>query len=95
MLSIALAGTLSAGASEVIAHRGNWKTPGAYQNTIAALVASDSTAYYGSEFDVWLTADNQLVVHHDDKAYGTDVMIQDAARADFADVRLPNGEAIP
>ena len=95
MLSIALAGTMSAGASEVIAHRGNWKTPGAYQNTIAALVASDSTAYYGSEFDVWLTADNQLVVHHDDKAYGTDVMIQDAARADFADVRLPNGEAIP
>ena len=51
--------------TQVIAHRGFWKTEGSAQNSIAALVKADSIACYGSEFDVWLTADNQLVVNHD------------------------------
>lgn len=51
--------------TQVIAHRGYWKTPGSAQNSIAALQKADSIGCYGSEFDVWLTKDNQLVVNHD------------------------------
>ena len=35
------------------------------QNSLAALVRADSIHCYGSEFDVWLTTDNQLVVNRD------------------------------
>lgn len=51
--------------TQVIAHRGFWKTEGSAQNSIAALLKADSIGCYGSEFDVWLAADDQLVVNHD------------------------------
>lgn len=51
--------------TKVIAHRGFWKTDGSAQNSITALEKADSIGCYGSEFDVWLTKDNQLVVNHD------------------------------
>ena len=51
--------------TQVIAHRGFWKTEGSAQNSIAALIKADSIGCYGSEFDVWLAADDQLVVNHD------------------------------
>ena len=44
--------------SQVIAHRGYWKTAGSAQNSITALQKADSIHCYGSEFDVWLTKDN-------------------------------------
>ena len=50
---------------QVIAHRGYWKTAGSAQNSIASLLKADSINCYGSEFDVWLTKDNKLVVNHD------------------------------
>ena len=46
--------------TQVIAHRGYWKTDGSAQNSIAALLKADSIGCYGSEFDVWLTADDKL-----------------------------------
>ena len=51
--------------SQVIAHRGYWKTAGSAQNSITALQKADSIHCYGSEFDVWLTKDNKLVINHD------------------------------
>ena len=62
-LLFAACGTIQA--QEVIAHRGFWTTDGSAQNSLAALVKADSIHCYGSEFDVWLTTDNQLVVNHD------------------------------
>ena len=46
--------------TQIVAHRGFWKTNGSAQNSIAALMKADSVGCYGSEFDVWLTDDDQL-----------------------------------
>ena len=48
--------------TRVIAHRGFWKTQGSAQNSITSLLKADSIGCYGSEFDVWLTKDNGLVL---------------------------------
>ena len=37
--------------TQVIAHRGYWKTDGSAQNSIAALLKADSIGCYGSEFE--------------------------------------------
>ena len=47
---------------KVIAHRGYWKTPSSAQNSLRALELADSIGVYGSEFDVWLTKDDVLIV---------------------------------
>lgn len=86
-------GILQAQQTQVIAHRGFWKTPGSAQNSIAALVKADSIRCYGSEFDVWLTSDNQLVVNHDNTFRG--ITIQDATAATCTAIRLDNGEPLP
>ena len=93
-LLLATLGTMQAQQStQVIAHRGFWKTPGSAQNSLAALVKADSIRCYGSEFDVWLTSDNQLVVNHDDTFRG--VTVQDATVAVCTAIRLDNGESLP
>ena len=56
--------------TKVIAHRGFWDTPGSAQNSIAALIKADSIGCYGSEFDVWLSKDNVLIVNHDPRFKG-------------------------
>lgn len=77
----------------VIAHRGFWKTNGSAQNSIAALVKADSIGCYGCEFDVWLTADQQLVVNHDETFKG--VTIQKAKCKVCTSIELDNGEQLP
>ncbi len=80
-------------ATEVIAHRGFWDVDGSAQNSIAALVKADSIGCYGSEFDVWMTADGELVVNHDATYRG--VTMQDASLKVCTAVELPNGENMP
>lgn len=92
LLSV-FAGGLHAQQTQVVAHRGFWQTPGSAQNSLAALAKADSIGCYASEFDVWLTADGQLVVNHDGTFRG--VTVQDATAAVCAAVRLDNGEAMP
>lgn len=87
-------GTLCAMAqTEVIAHRGYWKTDGSSQNSIRALVKADSIACFGSEFDVWLTADDVLVVNHDAVFKG--VEIETSQSKDARAILLSNGENLP
>jgi glycerophosphoryl diester phosphodiesterase len=87
-------GTLCAMAqTQVIAHRGYWKTDGSSQNSIRALVKADSIACYGSEFDVWLTADDVLVVNHDAVFKG--VEIETSQSKDARAILLSNGENLP
>jgi len=79
--------------SKIIAHRGYWNTAGSAQNSIKALKLADQIGVYGSEFDVHLTADNILVVNHNDIIGGID--IQTSNYNSIKDQRLPNGEILP
>lgn len=79
--------------TEVIAHRGYWKTEGSAQNSLASLVKADAIGCYGSEFDVWLTADDRLVVNHDVTFKG--VTPEDATEQVCKAVVLSNGENMP
>lgn len=56
--------------TQVIAHRGFWKTEGSAQNSITGLQKAAEAGVYGSEFDVQLTADGVVVVNHDDVVEG-------------------------
>ena len=89
----AAGGWVQAQHTQVIAHRGFWDVAGSAQNSVAALVKADSIDCYGSEFDVWLTADNQLVVNHDDTFQG--VTFQEASAKACTALRLGNGEHVP
>lgn len=79
--------------TQVIAHRGFWKTTGSAENSIAALIKADSIGCYGSEFDVWLTKDNELIVNHDPVIYGK--LIQNTTARKLVKAKLSNGERIP
>ena len=92
-LLLATCSIMQAQKTQVIAHRGFWHTDGSAQNSVAALVKADSIHCYGSEFDVWLTADNQLVVNHDETFKG--VTIQNATAKVCTAVELDNGEQLP
>lgn len=92
-LLLALCGSIQAQNTQVIAHRGFWNVPGSAQNSLAALTKADSIHCYGSEFDVWLTADNRLVVNHDETFKG--VTMQNATEKVCTAVQLDNGEPLP
>lgn len=79
--------------TSVIAHRGYWDTPGAAANSIRAIIKADSIGCYGSEFDVWMTADSVLVVNHDPDI--NSVAIASSPAAEVLAQRLPNGEYVP
>ena len=79
--------------TKVVAHRGFWKTDGSAQNSLTALRKADSIGCYGAEFDVYLTIDNQLVVHHDRSRNGVS-MISDSTSKITA-LTLKNGETVP
>lgn len=93
VLTIAAYGTVQAQNTQVIAHRGFWKTDGSAQNSIAALVKADSINCYGSEFDVWLTADNKLIVDHDGVFKG--VRMETSTEKECTSIILDNGENLP
>lgn len=79
----------------VVAHRGFWKCDAAGQseNSIAALREAQKNGFWGSEFDVHITADDVLIVNHDDSI--DSVLIWDHPFSAFAEHRLPNGETVP
>ena len=87
--------------AKIIAHRGHWnvnetgkgnvETP---QNSLASYRAADQIGAWGSEFDVNMTSDGQLVVCHGPKI----VSLADVQKETFNTVRgerLSNGEAVP
>lgn len=79
--------------NKVIAHRGAWKAKGFPENSIAALKHAIALKCTGSEFDVQMTADNILVVNHDDDFNG--MSIAESSYAELAVHRLSNGEKLP
>lgn len=79
--------------TKVIAHRGFWDTEGSAQNSLASLKKAAEAKVYGSEFDVYITADGVLVVNHDDSIPG--YRLETATYAQLQNVTLSNGEKLP
>ena len=79
--------------TQVIAHRGFWKTEGSAQNSIAALEKADEENLYGSEFDVQVTLDGKLIVNHDAKFQG--FVIAETPFKELKKIKLKNGEKLP
>lgn len=79
--------------NKVIAHRGAWKAKELPQNSIASLREAIRLGCEGSEFDVWMTADEVLVVNHDHELQGMN--IETSTYAELLTKTLPNGEKIP
>ncbi|MCI5930597.1 MAG: glycerophosphodiester phosphodiesterase, partial [Prevotella sp.] len=76
-----------------VAHRGYWDCAGSAQNSITSLKLADKIGCYGSEFDVHLTKDGVIVVHHDQNVGKID--IQTSTYKALKKERLKNGEKIP
>ena len=77
----------------VVAHRGAWKTNNLPENSIAALQQAIQLGCTGSEFDVWRTADDSLVINHD--AHFNDLLIEKSTYTQLSKHQLENGETIP
>lgn len=83
--------------TQIIAHRGYWKTDGSAQNSIASLMKADSIGVYGSETDIWLSSDGIPVVNHDADVTlnGEKLIVQDTPASTLRKVILSNGEPLP
>lgn len=79
----------------IVAHRGYWNCEegGMSHNSIASLKAACEHGFWGTEFDVNMTADGELLVYHDSEIGGK--AINFSQKSDFDGFRLPNGERIP
>jgi glycerophosphoryl diester phosphodiesterase len=77
----------------VVAHRGAWKKNNLPENSIASLRHAIDLKLAGSEFDVWRTADDSLVINHD--AHYNTLLIEETNYADLIKFKLSNGEKLP
>ena len=79
----------------IVAHRGFWncEEAGYSKNSIAALRCAQEAGFWGSEFDVNMTADGELLVWHDNNVEGK--RIEKHPYEAFKYYRLKNGEPIP
>ncbi len=93
--AVLLAGGAATAQPKVIAHRGYWTAPGSAQNSRTSFTKADSIGVYGSEIDVWLTADNRLIVNHDRHHKDTGIDMERNTAREITKIVLPNGENIP
>jgi glycerophosphoryl diester phosphodiesterase len=77
----------------IVAHRGAWKTQNLPENSIASLRHAIDLKLPGSEFDVWRTADDSLVINHD--AHYNKLIIEETNYSDLIKFKLFNGEKLP
>lgn len=80
---------------KVIAHRGYWTAPESAQNSLTSFTKADAIGVFGSEFDVWMTADDKLIVNHDKIYKGTKINMEKDSAKEITLIVLPNGENIP
>lgn len=92
LLLVVLSGSIYA-QTKVIAHRGFWKTDGSAQNSLASLSKADSIGCFGSEFDIWITKDGQVMVNHDASYKG--VKLETVDYNELKNLKLANGECLP
>ena len=75
----------------IVAHQGYWDCDEAFHlgNTVAALGQSQANDFWGSEFDVHLTADDQMLVFHNEDIFG--VHIHQSPLDSLTAITYPNG----
>jgi glycerophosphoryl diester phosphodiesterase len=76
----------------VTAHRGFWTCDeaGYMENTVASLAQAQENGLWGSEFDIHITADDQILVNHDPVLGGKN--IHEMPLDSFMTMTLKNGE---
>lgn len=86
---------LEKGKMGIVAHRGFWncEEAGYARNSVAALRCAQENGFWGSEFDVNITADSVLLVFHDDNVAGK--KFSEHPYSEFKDIVIENGETIP
>ena len=77
----------------VIAHRGAWKNRDASQNSLKALKKAIEIGCEGSEFDVWLSSDNKVVLSHDPIIEGKTV--EETTAEELFTIPLKDGDFLP
>ena len=79
----------------IVAHRGFWKSEqgGMSENSIASLKAAQDAGLWGSECDIHITADDVVIVNHNNDIEGKKIATHNFA--DFQNDLLPNGERRP
>jgi glycerophosphoryl diester phosphodiesterase len=79
--------------NQVIAHRGAWKQAKTTENSLASLNNAIKLGCMGSEFDVHMSADSVLFIHHDPTIQG--LAIEKTTADELRKLRLDNGEPLP
>ncbi|MBD8390110.1 glycerophosphodiester phosphodiesterase family protein [Dysgonomonas sp. BGC7] len=77
----------------VVAHRGAWKHHDASQNSLKSLKKAIEIGCAGSEFDVWLSSDNAVVLSHDPTIGGKTV--EETTASELYSVALKDGDYVP
>jgi glycerophosphoryl diester phosphodiesterase len=77
----------------VVAHRGAFKKNGLPENSIASVKRAVELKCTGSEFDIWMTADDSLVINHDPTFHA--LQIEANTYAALTQNKLSNGENLP
>ena len=79
--------------TKIIAHRGFWNAEGAYENSISSARAAIAIGADEIELDVWITADDSVIVNHDETYHGLDIL--SSSYSELVSYLLPNGEKLP
>lgn len=77
----------------IVAHRGAWLEFNLPENSLASLEKAIEIGAGATEFDVHLTADDVLVVHHDAEFFGLN--IETSTYEELSVFNLENGEKLP
>ncbi len=79
----------------IAAHRGFWKCEQAVnsQNSIASLTLAQENSFWGSECDIHLTSDGEIIVNHDHDIDG--LVIAEHTYSELSSHLLANGEKRP
>ena len=87
-------------APQIIAHRGFHKSEGAARNSLNALKAAQEAKFWGSECDLQLTKDGEVLVVHGPYHPGTKgakprVNVQRSTKEQVQAILLESGEVVP
>lgn len=84
---------INAAPTKIVAHRGYWTAEGSAQNSIRSLVKADSIGADATEFDVYMTSDDVLVLNHDGLINGH--WVTSTPSTIICEQTIENGEKVP
>lgn len=80
--------------TKVVAHRGYH--PGSVtENSMASLIEAQKLGVYGSEFDVYVTTDDVVVLYHNATLTNDGRRLDSCTYDEIKDYKLANGESLP